>query len=178
MIKKLATIITLGGFLALTACSSHKSPNDQPFGATDSTNADQTEGIYDNATPLPARVENSNPEGADYQTLSQYIVYFDTDSFAIKADERPKLEAIAKWFETNSNAKLIIAGHCDARGTTQYNLALGERRSLAVRDYLIGLGIAQSQLSTISYGKERPAVQGNDEAAWSKNRRVETGILR
>ncbi|MBS1985578.1 MAG: peptidoglycan-associated lipoprotein Pal [Bdellovibrionales bacterium] len=109
--------------------------------------------------------------GAKIPQLS--TVYFDYDSFVINAASKTQLDANAEWLKSNSSAKVQIEGHTDERGTTEYNLALGERRSGAVKDYLISKGVPAGQLSTISYGEERPAVQGSDEAAWSKNRRAE-----
>lgn len=120
----------------------------------------------------------TNPGNFDFSTLKDDIVYFGYDSFSISAGERGKIEAIAKYMKDNSSSKILIAGNTDSRGTTQYNLALGERRALAVRDYLIGLGIGGNRISTVSYGKEKPAEQGENEAAWAKNRRAETGVSR
>ena len=179
MNKKIALVLLSALTLAiLSGCSSSKEPGDQPFGATDDGSLPQDgETIYD-GTPLPSRVEGMDPSKADYQTLAKYAIYFGTDSFAIEAGERSKLQEIATWCTSNPDAKLVLAGHCDERGTTQYNLALGERRALAMRDYLVGLGVKKEALSTVSYGEEKPSVQGNGEAAWSKNRRAEAGILK
>ncbi len=100
-------------------------------------------------------------------------VFFAYDSFSINSDGRAALEAAAAWLNSNPNQSVQIEGHCDERGTTEYNLALGERRAVAVRDYLVSLGVAGSQLSTISYGEERPSVPGFDDSAYSQNRRAE-----
>jgi peptidoglycan-associated lipoprotein len=100
-------------------------------------------------------------------------IYFDYDKSDIREEYRSILEGIAQWGKSNPGRLLLIEGHCDERGTNEYNLALGERRALAVRRYLIGLGITSDRLHTISYGEEKPAMQGHDESAWSKNRRVE-----
>lgn len=119
-----------------------------------------------------------NPDNADYSVLAPYTVYFAFDSYAIDSTERPKLEKIANWLNENSSAKILLAGHTDSRGTIQYNVGLGERRSLAVRTYLMGLGVDGNRLQTISYGEERPAQQGESEAAYKANRRVAAGVLR
>ena len=124
------------------------------------------------------RNPNINPENADYSQLEAYTVLFDFDSFAVKPSERGKLEQAAKWLGENSGAKLVLAGHTDSRGTTQYNLALGERRALATRDYLLGLGVDNSRMTTISYGKERPALPGENENSWAANRRCALGVVR
>ena len=100
-------------------------------------------------------------------------VYFEYDSFALNSSSRGTLDAAAEWLKANPNQYLQVEGHCDERGTTEYNLALGERRAGSVKDYLIGAGVPSAQLSIISYGEERPAIQGSSESAWSQNRRVE-----
>jgi peptidoglycan-associated lipoprotein len=98
-------------------------------------------------------------------------VFFDFDKSNIKDDQKAALADDASWLKSNANAKITIEGHCDERGTVEYNLALGERRAKATKDYLIAAGIAADRISTISYGKERPFVLGHDESAWKWNRR-------
>ncbi len=100
-------------------------------------------------------------------------VYYAYDSAQIEGRERTKLENVASHLRRNPNVNLIIEGHCDERGSREYNLALGERRALAARAYLIGLGIDPDRLQTKSYGFEMPAVHGSDESAWQYNRRAE-----
>ena len=99
-------------------------------------------------------------------------VFFDFDRSAIRNEQKAALNDNAGWLKANSGAKIILEGHCDERGTAEYNLALGERRAKAVKDYLVGVGIAPDRISTISYGKERPFVLGHDESAWKWNRRA------
>lgn len=103
-------------------------------------------------------------------------VYFDYDQSSIKPAYQPVLEGISKWLADNPTRQVLVEGHCDERGTDEYNLALGERRALAVRRYLVALGVLADHVHTISYGEEKPAAQGSDEAAWSKNRRAEFKI--
>jgi len=100
-------------------------------------------------------------------------VYFAYDSSEIGTSEQAKLEYVANYLIQNQQFKLIIEGHCDERGSIEYNRALGERRAIAIRDYLVKLGIQDSRMQTISYGEEKPAVMGSDESAWAKNRRGE-----
>jgi peptidoglycan-associated lipoprotein len=100
------------------------------------------------------------------------IAYFEYQSATLSDEARATLTQDAEILRA-SNAHIRIEGHADERGSTQYNLALGERRATAVKTYLLTLGISPSRLETISYGKERPAVEGHDEAAWRANRRVE-----
>ena len=104
-------------------------------------------------------------------------MYFAFDSSTVPAAERGKLSEVAQWFKNNPGHSLFLAGHADIRGTPEYNRALGERRALAVREYLAGLGISPSSLYTNSYGSDRPAVQGDTEEAYAKNRRVEIGVI-
>jgi peptidoglycan-associated lipoprotein len=100
-------------------------------------------------------------------------VYFDFDRSTIKSSERAKIEAVANHLKSQPTYKVKVEGHCDERGTEGYNLSLGERRALAVRTYLVNLGISADRVYTISFGEARPAVDGHTEAAWSKNRRGE-----
>ena len=101
------------------------------------------------------------------------VIYFDFDSYAVKDEYRPIVEAHAKMLKANSSAKEVAEGHTDERGGSEYNLALGQKRAEAVVQQMKVLGVGDSQLEAVSYGKERPAVDGHDEAAWAKNRRVE-----
>lgn len=126
--------------------------------------------------PLPPRGSHAG-WGEDRETLQQYIVYFDFDRSAIKPNERPKIEAVAAYLRANPNKDVKVEGHCDERGTEEYNRALGERRALAVREELIRNGIAPERIETISYGEDRPAELGHNEEAWAKNRRAEFVLL-
>jgi peptidoglycan-associated lipoprotein len=105
------------------------------------------------------------------------IAYFDFDKYNLVDSAKAALEYNAKILKENPNLIVRIAGHCDERGTVEYNLSLGESRALSAMDYLISLGIDKSRLSIISYGKERPAVMGHNEAAWAKNRRDEFTVI-
>ncbi|MFZ2651219.1 MAG: peptidoglycan-associated lipoprotein Pal [Burkholderiaceae bacterium] len=101
------------------------------------------------------------------------IVYFDFDSYAVKEEYRGAIETYAKLLSADRNRRLAIEGHTDERGGREYNLALGQKRAEAVAKSLALLGAREAQLDAVSFGKERPAVQGNDESAWAKNRRAE-----
>ena len=100
-------------------------------------------------------------------------IYFDYDKSNIRAEYREVLDRVGQWASDNPKRQLLIEGHCDERGTNEYNLALGERRALSVRRYLVGLGVHPERLHTISYGEEKPADAGHSEDAWSKNRRAQ-----
>ena len=98
-------------------------------------------------------------------------IYFDFDRSDLKPETQEILKGKAEWLRNNSGESVIIEGHCDERGTNEYNLALGDRRAQSAKNFLIDLGIARSRLTTISYGEERPADPRHNETAWSKNRR-------
>ena len=99
-------------------------------------------------------------------------INFEYDQYRVLDKDIPTLEGIASWLRENPEARVLIEGHCDERGTNEYNMALGEQRALAARRYLVGLGIDSDRLNTISYGEERPIAFGSNEAAWAKNRRA------
>ncbi len=103
-------------------------------------------------------------------------VFFSFDKYTLKAKARQTLERQATFLKSNPGVKVVLQGHADERGTREYNLALGDRRANAAKDYLIALGVDPNRITIISYGKERPAVAGSNEAAWSQNRRAVTII--
>lgn len=111
--------------------------------------------------------------GAAGGLLAQRVVFFDFDSFVVKDEYRPMLEAHAKALSANRGKRVVLEGHTDERGGREYNLALGQKRADAVLRTLVVLGVQDTQLEAVSFGEEKPAVQGSDEAAWAKNRRVE-----
>ena len=105
-------------------------------------------------------------------------VYFDYDSSQVKSSERAKVERVAEGMRQDATSNLIIEGHCDERGSAEYNLALGERRALAVRAYLVGLGTEAERIQTKSFGEEKPADPGQSDEAWSRNRRGEFVVIK
>jgi len=113
---------------------------------------------------------------ADFRQNVGDRVFFDTDMSTIREDGRQTLNRQAEWLKKYPNYPITLEGHCDERGTREYNLALGERRANAARQYLIAQGIPASRIKTISYGKERPDPVGSDEAAWARNRRAVTEL--
>src|SRR2546422_397542 len=127
----------------------------------------------------PALPEGGGIAGAERPLISGELrhgefapIYFDYDSAKVRPSEMSRLETVAAALKGNSK-KLVIEGHCDERGTAEYNRALGERRAQAAREELIHLGIASSRITTISYGKDRPVEPSHDDTAWSRNRRAE-----
>jgi peptidoglycan-associated lipoprotein len=113
----------------------------------------------------------------DRDALKAYTIHFAYDSAAIKSSEQASLQSVASALSSDANAKLLIEGNCDERGTEEYNRSLGERRALAAREALAKLGIDPSRVRTISYGKDKPADPGHDEAAWKANRRDDFVLL-
>lgn len=105
-------------------------------------------------------------------------IYFDYDQYDIRLDAKPILEGIAAWLSKNPKIKLLIEGHCDERGTNEYNIALGDRRAKSARDFLVALGISPDRIEMISYGEEKPVCTEHLEECWSKNRRAHFVILK
>ncbi len=130
------------------------------------------------ATPLPpppsSPVETPRPVGLEPIPDSDMPkIYFDFDKFNIRADQLPNVEKCLKFLNDHKDTKVLVEGHCDERGTTEYNFGLGERRARAVFEYFKKNGIAPERLQTLSKGEEDPVDQGHAEAAWSKNRRCQ-----
>ena len=130
-------------------------------------------------------VEESQPSGEDF-TVSDASgeggpladIHFDYDQASLTEEARGILEKHALWMQNHREAKVMVEGHCDERGTVEYNLALGNQRAQVTRDYLASLGVAADRLRTTSYGKERPLDPGHDESAWAKNRRAHFAVSR
>ena len=125
--------------------------------------------IYTGVAPL---VDNDETVKALASTLPS-LVYFDFDSDEIKPQAAAILDEQAQFLTTNQTARVLVAGHTDERGSREYNMSLGERRAVAVRNYLLGKGINQASVEIISFGEERPIAFGTNEEAWSQNRRAE-----
>jgi peptidoglycan-associated lipoprotein len=117
-----------------------------------------------------ATVPPKNPSTSGESPLKD--VFFDYDKAAIRDDQKAALAVDVAWLKANPAAKVRIEGHCDERGTAEYNLALGERRAVAVRAFLVAAGITSDRIRNVSYGEERPFVRGHDESAWKFNRRA------
>ena len=148
-----------------TGCGSKKKVDEGPT-------ADVSKG-----EPTPAKPAESNPVPSDTQPVKIAYelvdIHFDFDSADLRSSERDILTKHGDWLSDNASVRVTIEGHCDERGTVEYNLALGERRARTAKDFLVSYGIADGRLETISYGKERPEDPGHDESAWARNRRAE-----
>ena len=133
---------------------------------------------FDANSKLKEGIPLSNPDdrvnwARDREIFKKDTVYFEFDSSTIKAAERPKVAKVADYLKSNPGNGLEVDGHCDERGTEEYNRSLGERRALALREELTRLGVNPMMIDTVSYGKDHPAASGHNEAAWRKNRRGE-----
>ena len=123
-------------------------------------------------TPPPPPPPPTPPPAPQVTAADFKPAFFDYDSYALRDDSRAALDLNAKLLRENTSLQITIEGHCDERGTVEYNQALGEKRAQAARDYLTGAGIDASRIQIVSYGKERPFESGHDEASWGKNRRA------
>ena len=151
---------------ALAACTK-KPPKDLPPEPGPAVATDAGNGSLDQAIPGSQADFVAQMMGAD-------TVYFDTDRYNIDSQDAAALAQQAQWLSRYPNKRATIEGHCDERGTRDYNLALGERRANSAKNYLVSQGVDASRITTVSYGKERPGAVGSDEAAWAKNRRAVT----
>ncbi|MDG0816924.1 peptidoglycan-associated lipoprotein Pal [Bdellovibrio svalbardensis] len=125
------------------------------------------------STAIDSAPLSFDPMGSDSGKIDGLVtVHFGYDKSSLDASAKKEIAQNVEWMKKNSGAKVQIEGHCDSRGTIEYNVALGERRANAVKAYMVSLGVAADRLSTISYGKEKPVEAGDSEAAWAKNRRA------
>ena len=155
--KKLLGFFFILTFVGLTGCASKKKT---------STDEDVAVEGMDETISLEVNGDSDSNTAGGLRT-----VYFDFDSAALRDDTRATLDANASFLNENGDVEVQIEGHCDERGGVEYNLALGERRSKAVLDYLVAMGVDSSRINTISYGKEKPVAFGHNDEAWSQNRR-------
>ncbi len=123
-------------------------------------------------TPAVTEKVTKKEEPAVTEKIEFSDIHFDFDKYDIRDDAKPVLEKLAQWLKNNPKARVLIEGHCDERGTNQYNLALGERRASATKNYLMALGISSSRIDTVTYGEERPLCREQTEECWQLNRRA------
>ena len=167
MNTRIATTAMLTSVLALSACQK-KAPEELPPPPQDVV------------TPAPTPTTPSGPAVGSMQHFiaavgqANTVVYFDTDRYNIDSEDAAKLQTQAQYFSQYTNVNFTIEGHTDERGTRDYNLALGERRANAAKNYLVSIGIPTNRIRTVSYGKERPVALGSNESAWAQNRRAAT----
>jgi peptidoglycan-associated lipoprotein len=174
MTKTSLKIAALAAALALAAGCGKKTPDQlPPPPAGDQTGTQTGEGA-DSGTVGGTALPGSR---ADFlQNVPSDRVLFETDSYSLDGEDRATLDAQSAWLARNSGVQVTIEGHADERGTREYNLALGDRRANAAKNYLQSRGVAASRMVVVSWGKERPVALGSDEAAWAQNRRAVTVI--
>jgi peptidoglycan-associated lipoprotein len=159
--KILALMLTSAMLVA--ACSSPVKLDEKPA-VEDRTGSTTGQG----ADPRSVGTVN-DPQGV----LAKRSIYFDLDSYTVKDEFKPVLEAHARYLNANKSRQIVIQGNTDERGGREYNLALGQKRAEAVRRAMALLGVQESQMEAVSFGKEKPKALGNDEAAWAENRRAD-----
>lgn len=160
-------LLIAGCVLALAACGK-KAPKDLPPPPPTDTSAQTPTDIGGTGGVVKGSQEDF------VASVSSDRIFFDTDQYDVDAQDQQTLQSQAAWLQQNPNVRVTIEGHADERGTRDYNIALGERRANAAKNYLASLGIDPSRINTVSYGKERPAALGSDEASWAQNRRAVT----
>ena len=165
-----AIALTAVGALALSACKK-EAPEELPPPPQTSTPA-----------PTPGPSQPTGPVPGTQAHFSQTLqgrdtIYFDTDKFDIDAEDQAALRQQAQYLQQFANVRATVEGHADERGTREYNLALGERRANAAKNYLVSLGVPANRITVVSYGKERPVALGSNEQAWARNRRAVTIVL-
>jgi len=173
MNKNMTRLLAVAAAVSLTAGCAHRRAADIPPGPVGANDATGTTGDQSGNTGTTA-VPGSR---ADFvQSVPSDRIFFALDSYSVDDASRVTLDAQAAWLGRNPNVRVTIEGHADERGTREYNLALGDRRANAARDYLQSRGVAATRMQTISWGKERPANEGHDENAWAQNRRAVTVV--
>jgi peptidoglycan-associated lipoprotein len=186
------TVLLVAGLAvtALPACGSKRKPNlstVEPGQGSDrsrDTRDDASAGL-DSGSDLGA-MDRSGLSGEDIPTAMDATteggplddIYFEYDQHDLTEGAKTTLAQHAQWLQARPGVKVMVEGHCDERGTVEYNLALGDKRARATREYLVGLGVAEGRLTAISLGKERPKDPGHDEQAWAKNRRAHFALAR
>jgi len=166
-----ATIVTVAAMIALAGCAKKKPAELPPPPGPAGPAGDQ------GAATGPVGTGIVPGSRADFlQQVGTDTVHFDTDHSDVDSEAQGILTAQAKWLVAHPNVRVTIEGHCDERGTREYNLALGDRRATAAKNFLASAGVSPDRMSTISYGKERPVAMGSDESAWAQNRRAVTVV--
>lgn len=168
-LKKIQLLGAVFATLLMVGCASNQTADDDAAAGAD-TMASSSQDMDSMSAADAAAAQAAELQAAVDSAGS--IVYFDFDQATLRPETRDTLDAHIALLKSN-NEKVRLEGHCDERGTREYNMALGERRANAVANYMIINGVARYRIETVSYGEERPAVDASNEAAWAKNRRVE-----
>ncbi|MFN7054892.1 peptidoglycan-associated lipoprotein Pal [Hyphomonas sp.] len=164
--------------VAASACATRQPPPPAETPATPPVQQTQPEAPRTPTPTPPAETSNITPGSVqDFAVNVGERVFFDLDQYRLDSEDQEVLRRQAAWLQAYPNVRVLIAGNADERGTREYNLALGERRANAVKNYLVSLGVSASRIDTVSWGKERPIAQGSNEAAWAQNRNAWTQIV-
>ena len=172
MTKRFATVLMLASATTLAACAK-KAPEELPPPPPTAT-----------ATPTPAPA-TATPTGPTVGTQAHFedavngqnVIFFDTDRFNIDSADAAALQSQAQYLARYPQIRITVEGHADERGTREYNLALGERRANAAKNYLVSIGVSADRVATVSYGKERPVALASNERAWAQNRRAVSVVI-
>jgi peptidoglycan-associated lipoprotein len=179
----LVLLLVVPGLFFTTSCAKKTIPSDaglsQPTGTQ--TRAPEAEGTDAQTALENQRLQEERlrqeakemRERAEKTAFENEYIYFEYDKSRITSEARSVLKKKARWLLANPGTSIVIEGHCDERGTNEYNMALGDRRAQSTKRYLMDLGVPSGRLTTISYGEERPLDRGSDEVAWAKNRRAQ-----
>lgn len=201
-LSRFATLVAVGLVLSMAATGCRKKSGfvtPLPAGAMAKNPQDSRAGL---AMPLPADMNSGNPTAnplsadqinsgggipqtskdrslwnKDREMFKANMVHFAFDSSTVRSEDQSKVAAVADYLKANKSAAVLVEGHCDERGTEEYNRALGDRRAIAIREQLVTLGVDATQVDTITFGEDRPLVQGSGEDAWRQNRRGEFVLL-
>lgn len=171
-----ATIAWISGCSSTSTTSDSSETTDQGTQQQDQASSSGTGadgGMESGQMDHDAMMAKQAREAKAAMAALQTVYYFDFDKAVVKADAFEDLSAHAKYLAANPDARLVLEGHADERGTREYNMALGERRAKAVSRFMTVQGAGSNQIEVVSYGEERPAMMGHDESSWAKNRRVE-----
>lgn len=166
-----ASLLAMAAMIAVAGCAKKKPaelPPPPPAAPSTDTGAGSTGGMGTGVVP-GSRADFLQQAGTD-------TVHFDTDSSDVNSEAAGILQAQSRWLVAHPNVRVTLEGHCDERGTREYNLALGERRANSAKNALVASGVSPDRISVISYGKERPVAMGSDEASWAQNRRAVTVV--
>jgi peptidoglycan-associated lipoprotein len=175
--RKLLFVVMLAAVLGTAACASKKPKAGPASPSTEVNNGADSSGAGGDAANAGSVGSDDETAGPQAGLLAKRVVYFDFDSSEIKGEGTDIVSAHAKFLASHASQRIRLEGNTDDRGSREYNIGLGERRAQSVRRALLLQGATEAQVSTVSYGAERPAVVGNDEGAWAKNRRVEIVYL-
>ncbi|HSC19902.1 MAG TPA: peptidoglycan-associated lipoprotein Pal [Rhizomicrobium sp.] len=162
-------VMTIAGLCLLAACA-HKPPSTQPPPVEAPPTTESTAPVTtESSSVIPGSAEDLRVNVGD-------TVHFEYDRYDVREEDRTTLQRQAQWLQKYPQVRVTVEGHCDERGTREYNLALGARRANAVKEYLISLGVSSGRVQTISYGKERPICTDSSEACYAQNRRSVTVV--